>query len=217
MKGSAAEGATRSNTQARGAGLGGVGNEDEPAGLGRDLNKVKEMDQRYKGPVNTKEKENPNETEAKHQAKTGIGTNGRHEDKETKAKYQARNEAKSKYDETPTGRLFKNLHQADDKNHTGRIVKKYQAKMGAMNEAKTKYDEAPTGMLVKNLHQADDKNPTGRNVKKYEAKMGAMTDPDQGEKETEAKHQADNKDPTGELTKGHAKRLGRLARISARC
>ena len=45
---------------------------DEPAGQGEDMNKVKEIDKGYKGPVITKEKENPNEAKAKYQAETGV-------------------------------------------------------------------------------------------------------------------------------------------------
>ena len=135
-------------------GLDGNGTEDEPVGLGKDVNKVKEVNQRYTRPVNTKEKENPNETEAKYQAKTGIGTNGRQEDKETEAKDPAKAEAKvqdeAKYQS----------HQAVNKTHTSTLDKnlaekketeaKHHAKPEAKEQDEAKYDETPTGMLVKN-------------------------------------------------------------------
>ena len=49
--------------------------EDKPAKRGKDENKVKKEEQGYKRPVITQEKENPNETKDKYQAKTGIKNN----------------------------------------------------------------------------------------------------------------------------------------------
>ena len=117
-KGDTAESATRRKTEALGAGLSGTekdgaarggtrrnnGNtrdKDKTAGRGSNKNKVKEGDRGYKGPVNTKERESPNRTKAKQQAKNG---------------------ARNKHDESPKGMLNKNLHQEEDRNHTGSNV-----------------------------------------------------------------------------------------------
>ena len=145
-KGDTAEGATRRKTEALGAGLSGTEkgstggadtgrnngktrDKDEPAERSSNKNKVKEGDRGYKGPVNTKERENPNRTKAKHQAKNG---------------------ARNKHDESPRGRLNKNLHQVEDRNHTRRTVEKHQAKMGDNNDPDHADEE------TKAKHQEDD-------------------------------------------------------------
>ena len=104
-------------TQDKPAGPDGDATKDEPEGRGEDENKVKETDKWYKRPVISKEEKNPNKTEAKYQAKTGIGTNGRQENKEIEAKYQAKAEAKDQ------DVAKDQSHRADNKTHTGTLVK----------------------------------------------------------------------------------------------
>ena len=117
------------------------------------MNKVKEIDKVYKGPVITKEKENPNETEAKYQADGEANDNRNlcllHQDKrpekETEAKHQAD-------DKTPTGKPAKNLGVELSKDRTAREFTKTLAKNLAKDPAKKKFTKNLAEKLAKDLN-----------------------------------------------------------------
>ena len=228
--GGAAEGATRSNTEDRGAGPEG--------GDGTDMGNVPNNDTHHNN--HGAPSEGHDEGKQEGQVVDDSNSNKEAEAEPDNAKNRGKKKAKGNVDGYKRPVFARYHEEGSDPHHktpnrngnpkgnkesnnkaetskdsgegieTEQLAKNPEAKKDATTDPDQEEKEAKAKHQAKT--QANDQDPNGQIAKKPKAKKSATTNPNQEEKEAKAKHQAktqaDDQDPSGQLAKNPKAKKG---------